>query len=430
MTRSSTTSKGQDQTLEILQALKKVLRPSVAGNAIYQDVVFSETMDVFDRLAQTEGLVVQSAIVEITRNLCLTHPSVDEDAGGEHLSDDIEQLFELIRIIVLVLSGVLPNLSEKPTPIRTQLPDEAVNLIAVALSALVDAADVFPTIIRTDLHSCIIHIFTTILGTGACQNLVVPRILPIFKRFIQNLAEDLEDNPPLSSQLRTCLSRLRSILNNAQRRESEASLQCARNTLMATVILLTSGAPGIPPSDPHVPHILSDLLDCLSDIGLGKVAANCSRSLLLADQAKSPLAQSIAVFLLPRLLHFLHDDSQADSDGAKPVVLNALLAFLNTIPAGTERRSALLCVLLPTILQRASVLGRDSYRDLAARLLAAAASDQAGFRSVVGTLNGEQRGLMEEILKEGGGFGVVDKRSRSGTLQREEPTIALKMSFG
>ena len=72
----------EPQTLGILSALKKILRPSVSGNAIFQDAVFSETIELFDRLALTEGLEVQLIIVDIVRNLCLTHPSakeVDED---------------------------------------------------------------------------------------------------------------------------------------------------------------------------------------------------------------------------------------------------------------------------------------------------------------------------------------------------------------
>jgi hypothetical protein len=64
-----------EQILEILQALKKILRPSVSGHAIYQERVFSETMDMLDRLVLTEGLNVQSVIVDIARNLCLGHPS-------------------------------------------------------------------------------------------------------------------------------------------------------------------------------------------------------------------------------------------------------------------------------------------------------------------------------------------------------------------
>jgi hypothetical protein len=65
----------KEQILEILQALKKILRPAVSGHAIYQEVVFSETMDMLDRLVLTEGLGIQSVIVQIARNLCLGHPS-------------------------------------------------------------------------------------------------------------------------------------------------------------------------------------------------------------------------------------------------------------------------------------------------------------------------------------------------------------------
>ena len=419
-----------DQTLEILVALKKILRPSVAGHAIYQDIVFSETMDVFDRLAQTEPFPVQSAIVEITRNLCLSHPSADEDASDEHLSENIEQLFELTRIIVLVLTGVLPNLSEKPTAIRTQMSDESVTLIVVSLSALVDAADVFPSVIRTDLHACIIHIFTTILGTGACQNLVVPRVLPLLKRFIQNLSEDIEEGGQsgnaLSDQLRACLGRIRIILLNAQKRENDASLQCARNTLLAIVIVLTTGGSSISPNDSIINEVLSDLLDCLSDLGLGKVAANCSRSLLLMDQ-KLPTSQIVASYIIPRLLNFLLDPDQADLDGAKPTALNALLSFLATLSPDSERQVALVCILLPALLARAEIQGKDAYPDISVRLLAIAAANQTTFKSVVSGLNSEQKVLMEEILR-AGGVGRSDGPNRS--TGREEPSIALKMNFG
>lgn len=64
-----------DQILNILQALKKILRPAVSGHAIYQEVIFSETMDMLDRMVLTEGLGVQSVIVDIARNLCIGHPS-------------------------------------------------------------------------------------------------------------------------------------------------------------------------------------------------------------------------------------------------------------------------------------------------------------------------------------------------------------------
>ena len=412
-----------EQSLEILLALKKILRPAVAGHAIYQDVVFSETMDVFDRLAQTEGFATQAAIIDIVRSLCLGHPSVEDDAGDEHLSDDIEQLFELTRIIVLILAGILPNLGEKPTTLRQHISPEAVALVTLALEALVDVADVFPSIIRADLHACILHIFTTILATGACQTLVVPKALPIFKRFIQSLAADGEDQSAVTAQLRICLHRLRLILANAQRRETDASLQCARNTIMAAVILLSNGLEGIPAKEPFVTQLLEDLVDCLSDLGLGKVAAGCLRSLVVLD-GRLATSQQISGFLLPRLLQFLIDEEQADPDNARPIVVQALIGLLTALQGNAF--SVTLCVVLPALLHHVRVLGRSAYGDMAGRLLAVAALNQAAFKGVAANMAAEPRNLLEEVLREGELGSKQAGRIGSG---REEPSIALKLNF-
>ena len=261
----------EDQTLHILQALKKILHPSVSGHAIYREAIFSETMDLLDRLVLTEGLDVQGVIVQIARALCISHPSATKSQGSEDgdLSEDIEQLFELTRIIVLVLAGLLPNLAEPQQPARHQLSDEAISLIRVSLNALVDAAEVFPSIIKTDLHACIIHIFATLLSTPSCQAAVVPQSLPILKRFITGVsvapAKNSDGGDTNSIQLQGCLKRFLSIYLHAQKRESEASLPCVKNTLLASTVLLTSGKNNMSAAEQPVSRFLDEVVDCLSD---------------------------------------------------------------------------------------------------------------------------------------------------------------------
>jgi len=87
---------------------------------------------MFDRLVLTEGLMIQTVIVEMTRNLCIGHPSarrqqryavitlgqrmeahcIRTSPTDENLSEDIDQLFELTKIMVLVLSGLVPGLED------------------------------------------------------------------------------------------------------------------------------------------------------------------------------------------------------------------------------------------------------------------------------------------------------------------------------
>jgi hypothetical protein len=259
----------KEQTLEILVALKRILHPSVSGHAIYREAIFSETMDLLDRLVLTEGLDVQGVIVQIARALCVSHPSATKNAEPQDgdLSDDIEQLFELTRIIVLVLAGLLPNLTEQKQSSRsTTLTEEAVLLIRLSLNALVDAAEVFPSIIKTDLHACIIHIFATILGTPSCQNVVVPQSLPILKRFIGSIsAKGAKKDETSQQQLRGCLRRFMSIYMHAQKRESDNALPCVKNSLLACTVLLTSGANALTASDPLTAKFLDETVDCLSD---------------------------------------------------------------------------------------------------------------------------------------------------------------------
>ena len=261
-----------EQTLAILQALKKILRPSVAGISIYRQNIFAEAMELFDRLVLTEGLDVQAIVVEISRDLCVSHPSArkNTEAVGEELSSDIEQLFELTRIIILVFSGLLPNLTGADEPIRHQMTEEGMLLVQTCLNALVDAAEVFPSVIKTDLHACIIHVLATILRTPSCQDVIVPQSLPILKRFLTSMTGSRKESEAGTAsktdvQLHSFLKRMLSIYLRAQRREEMTDLACVKNCLLSLTILFTSGKNYLPSTDALVERYLEEVLDCLTD---------------------------------------------------------------------------------------------------------------------------------------------------------------------
>ena len=429
---SSDSPNNGTQTLEILSALKRILRPSVAGHAIFQDAVFSETVELFDRLALTENLDVQLIIVEIARNLCICHPSAKkQDDSEERLSDDIEQLFELTRIMILVLAGVLPNLSEQNPSARYQLPDEAITVIQKTLEAVVDAADIFPSVIRTDLHASILHIFANILGTGACQANVVPQALPVFKRFLQSSMKDPTFSSGRSSAnlIRSCLKRFLTILSYAQRRESETSLPCAKNTILACTILLTTASNSFEPNDPLLIKALDEMLDCLQDVGLSKVVSNCIRSLILV-KPKNETDEAIARYLIPRLVRVIMDTNSRDPENARSLVAQSLTMFITTLSA--ERSAAAMCVVIPALLTRASAEGQATYHGTAKRLLELASGHLTPyFKGVVSKMSGEQRGFMETVIRDGGlAASNQDGGRRGSETDREEPRIALKMDFG
>ncbi|KAK3938379.1 ARM repeat-containing protein [Diplogelasinospora grovesii] len=437
----------QEQTLEILRALKKILHPSVSGHAIYREAIFSETMDLLDRLVLTEGLDVQGVIVEIARALCVAHPAArkdkDEPESGE-LSEDVEQLFELTRIIVLVLSGLLPNLSGEGAnqPVRHQMTEEAVLLVRTSLNALVDAAEVFPAIIKTDLHACIIHIFATILATPFCQEVIVPQSLPTFKRFITGMSSTATD----VQQLHGCLRRFLSIYLNAQKRlDGATSLACAKNCLMAITVLFTSGGGGgggLSANDPVVAKYLEEVVDCLTDRMTAKIAAKCIRSLLLqppnSNSTTSAANQSIARYLLPRLIGFVTGETE-DPENARSLVCHTLCQYVALL--SKDHVTVAMALIVPTLLSRAAAAAaaaasegggtrQDVYRETSARLLELAGVDQIAFRGVVGGMSEGQRAFMEEVIRSGRQAGTTVQRGGGSDVGGGQPTIALKMDFG
>lgn len=310
------------------------------------------------------------------------------------------------------------------TAARHDMDEEAVALLTTALSALVDAAQVFPSIIKADLHACILHIFATILGTGSCQAAVVPQSLPIFKRFITSLAPHAEATDDTSKQLRATLTRFLTILRHAQQREFDAALACEKNTILATTILLSSASSAFSPNDPLVKRFIDDLFDCLGSRMTSKVAAGCCRSLFLLPK-KGTLETSLAKVMLPHILSFLANPSDVEGiDESRTTLAQTLVSFVSTLSQAPQRQLAAK-IIIPALLSRAQS-EPDATRESAARLLEIAQADQAAFREVVAGLSAEQRSYMESVLKSGQGQAKREvSRDDDG-----QPKIALKMDFG
>jgi hypothetical protein len=428
------------QRLEILQALKRILRPVISGNAIYQDAIFTETMDTFDRLVLTETTPIQTVIVEIAQNLSLDHPAAKGDQErSDHLSDDIEQLFELTRSIILVLAGMLPNLRESTPLARFNMTsDESLTLIRLALRSLVDVASVFPSIIRNDLHACILHIFTTILATGICQTGVVPQALPIFRQFIHAIThttESPEDLEVVSFQLRGCLTRFLTILTIAQRRESDISIPCAKNTLLAITFLLTAGGHVIPPQDPILIRVLNELLDCLQDVGLATVAASCLRSILVKPGPRSITDEVICRYLTPRLIAFFvgcpldNGDIPSDPENSRSVVARTLVSTISNGAFSATELPAAIALIMSALLARAKREGESVHQESAGHLLELAKADQLTFRTLVASMHAEQKSLLEDVLRSAGVGAVASKTVEADNAPQAAPSIALRMDF-
>ena len=417
------------QAFLILNALRKILTPAVAGNAVYEDTVFNETTDTLDRLALTSTSQTQSVLVNIARNLSLHHPSAQSIRDrDEKLSDDIEQLFELTRIIILVMTGLIPTLEDPPGSAVRRVSGESVTLVQLSFQALVDVAQVFPAVIRTDLHACVFHCYCAILATGICQEEILPSLLPLFRSFLQTVSKNSSSD---TTSLLVCgsLHQMLVVLSIAQRRENEFSLMCAKNTLLSTTVLLTSAGSVIPANDDLIQRATAEILDCLQDVGLAKMAAKCIRT-LLHTHAKTPCDEVVGRLLWSKLIHFICDPHIEDPENVRPSLVQALVGSVPTL--GNDQRQPAMSVLIPVLLHRADQeVPNGSQDDLrkesATRLVELAAAGQQAFRATVGLLGDERRADLETLLRSAGISRKQDTDIEDSIGSR--PTIELRMDF-
>jgi len=155
-----------------------------------------------------------------------------------------------------------------------------------------------------------------------------------------------------------------------------------------------------------------------------KIAANCCRSLLL--QPKPTAAdQSMARYLLPRLISFVTNTDSEDPERARPLVAQTLTSYV-AAAVSRDHAPVAMALVVPTLLARAAGEDGDAvYRETSARLLELAGVDQAAFRAVVASMSDAQKAFMEEVIRSGRQTGPAVQDEVVG-----QPTIALKMDFG
>ena len=209
------------------------------------------------------------------------------------------------------------------------------------------------------------------------------------------------------------------ILRNAQKRETEASLPCEKNTLLAITILLSAAPKVLTDGDPLVARFAKELCDCIDSPMTSRVAAGCARTLLLSSVASAQLIQHAITFLTqPSDLEGL--------DESRSVTAQTLTMYAGKLPSSSKQQGAAVALFMAVLLQRARAEGGKTHPDTAARLLDLAAVDNVSFRAVVTRMEREEKQFLERILKSR----AVGSQKGQDLDDQREPTIALKMSFG
>lgn len=134
--------------------------------------------------------------------------------------------------------------------------------------------------------------------------------------------------------------------------------------------------------------------------------------------------QSIARYLLPRLVAFVSNTDPEDPENARRLVAHTLTQYVSII--SKDHAQIAMSIVAPTLLSRAASEGPEVYKETGMRLLELASVDQSAFRGVVAAMDEGQKAFMEEVLRSGRQENDTDRDSSNAG----QPTITLKMNFG
>lgn len=136
--------------------------------------------------------------------------------------------------------------------------------------------------------------------------------------------------------------------------------------------------------------------------------------------------ETIARFLLPRLISFVTNTDREDPELARGLIAHTLSQYVTVV--SKDHKAIVMSLVVPTLLSRASSEDDEAsiYKETSARLLELASADQASFRGVVAGMNEGQKAFVEEVIKSG----RQSQEVKDTNVESGQPSIALKMDFG
>ncbi|KAK9474210.1 armadillo-type protein [Dipodascopsis tothii] len=430
--------------LQLLNVMRHILQPAICGRVIYKNMIFAELIDLLDRLILTESLRHQSLVVDILRNLCVSHPSshsqvpVDSD-GNEVIDEGIDQMFELLRGVVLVVSQMHPQILDDNagtcpapaplTPAAKPITEEIVEVTKKAVSALSEMVDAFPLTVRTDLYASYLHIFTALMDIPSCQENVIPGILPSLRVMLRNMikAKELTDQvgadsdsaDQLVQEIRSFLAFMVTTFEDVSRARHKEAVALRKNCAICVVIVLSTWDSVLVSTDYLIPQCCSILVEALSNEDTMQVGAQCCKSVLMTA-SKTSFMQAVGRNLLPQLVALTTDGSDSEN-GVGATVCDILLAFTKTLSSDKVISGIAICV--PVILYRASET--NEIEAAKNQLLELAAFDSISFKNVVANLSGAQKQTLESVLRSAS----TQSSLAADDTHASQPSIQLKMNF-
>ena len=392
---------------QVLPSVNRLLQVRELVNALFDDEIFGEVIDLLDRLVlMEEDTSVKCEVLDVVKTLFTSFLSINDTLQENEKS----KLLELMRVAMLPLFEAFSFLNQDFNVEEAQQQSELSQykspsnfiLLKKLLSVSVSMVEAFKDHTEKEaLFSCLLYIFAKFYEHG--DDILVGMILPFLKIVIS-------DSFTLSGlKLPVLFYNVLRHSENFQPGDSKV------NHIITMMILLTSGSVELDTEE--VDLFSASLVLSLANPETAPTAIHSIKSLiknlLPSASGSTRIIRSIVKILLKDLL--LEEEPKIDQKLALEIVfLVSQSAAVDTV----EKRISMYAVLLPLIV-KFDELGSIDRQYLHDKVFALLNSDPNAFKAVVNEHLSEEHKRAAEAL-------VKFKQNASSSLDPEEDGIALK----
>lgn len=392
--------------LPILVALQRILLPGVSASVIYEQEIFTEVVDMLDRILLTGNPAERSCVIHIARNVATGRGESDES---------VDDLFELFRLCVLPLRALFPSLTDVPGhPPSVINEPEYLDLIKLSLDSLVDIVQVFREVIQNDLYVCLLYIFEKISEIPSTQEKVVPHIFSSYKRLLEvmdNAARGSEDSHKLVTDAVAT-----AFVDASKELTSATDEVTKRNWMLTCMVILCTNYNLLDNATGNASQFGAFLVDALHDEVLAQVAAESMRA-CLAIRAESLARDAFISGCIPKLVEQLSDSS---SPAVGKMVTKLVVQYAAIHPV---KGMGLALTVVLYVINEASWMGTESSREVfvSGLLIRLLESHAAIFKQAIQQLTPQDRDLLRRLL-------VHDEQAADTSLKSESTIVLTSFS--
>ncbi|CAI4043437.1 hypothetical protein SKDZ_10G0130 [Saccharomyces kudriavzevii ZP591] len=372
--------------MQVLPALHNVLKSNLCIKSIFEDDIIAEVVGVMDRLISTGNSKEEFLLVDIISDLIIGYSKCN--STPESFLQDIDKLYELLRLLMMIISEKLPLiknnvLSSEEDNYEIKLSSTDIDLLKKTFVAFESNISNFDRMFKLDLYSCLLFVIGKIYECRE-REVIIPIILPLFKALVKALTEsDDKDNIEL---LAIFYGSIKDVIYH----------KLSSNNKVATIlILLSNGYPNLS---------CQELSDC-ADILLGALNDPTTRPIALqgfkrivSNVFRYPLLQHLIKVVIKR---FFQDIQAKDSLSLATIKIKLIIQFTGEAIKQNDSKASLSIALCLSFF----VVYHETYRDkvdkeVAEEMMTLVKLDKNSFKDAVANiLNHQQKTIIGSIME-------------------------------